>query len=87
MKKLTKTLLIVGGALVASEALDIFGQARAFAVAKETYENYDLTPEETIEVMQEGDILDSIPNATAYNRWKCRTIGKMAEGLHEIFFG
>lgn len=86
MKKLTKALLIVGGALVATEALDIFGQARAFAVAKETYENYDLTPEETIEALQEEDILDSVPNATAYNRWKARTIGKLAESLHEVFF-
>lgn len=72
---------------MATEALDIFGQARAFAVAKETYENYDLTPEETIEVMQKEDILDVVPNATAYNRWKCKTVGKMAEELHEIFFG
>ena len=85
MKKLTKTLLTIGGLYVLTEAVDIFGEARSLAVAKNLEEECNMSASEVIDYFKEDDELDELP-VSPYCKWKCKTVGKMAEGLHTIFF-
>lgn len=86
MRKLTKTLLIVGGAVILSEVCDIFGEARALAVAKAWNEKLDMTPGETIDYLKDDDEIDYL-DVNTYGKWKCRQVGKLAEVMHDVFFG